>query len=160
MAAGRITEKSEMARGLQEPGRGSIFILDPSKRCEPSAYLFTKAVKFFLVNGYDMAKEIEGSDIILVNTCCVTQEKIAASRAALEFARANGRGKRIVLDPGGGGSDPDGVGDGAYERDAGGDDQRGHAHEAGLHHDDADIGRWGLLGHCDGAVPGHLQQSL
>jgi len=77
--------------------RGSIFILDPSKRCEPSAYLFTKAVKFFLVNGYAMAKDIDESDIILVNSCCVTQDKIATSRAALDFARAKGKGKRIVL---------------------------------------------------------------
>ena len=81
----------------QKVRRGSIFILDPSKRCEPSAYLFTKAVKFFLVNGYAMARNIDESDIILVNTCCVTQDKIATSRAALDFARANGKGKRIVL---------------------------------------------------------------
>jgi tRNA A37 methylthiotransferase MiaB len=32
-----------------------------------------------------------------VNTCCVTEDKIAASRAALEFARTKGNGKRIVL---------------------------------------------------------------
>jgi len=81
----------------QKVRRGAIFILDPSKRCEPSAFLFTKAVKFFLVNGYAMAKDIEGSDIILVNTCCVTQDKIATSSAALDFARTNGKGKRIVL---------------------------------------------------------------
>jgi MiaB/RimO family radical SAM methylthiotransferase len=82
---------------MQNAGRGRIFILDPSKRCEPSAYLFTKAVRFFLVNGYRVARDIELSEIILVNTCCVTQDKIAASRAALEFARARGNGKQIVL---------------------------------------------------------------
>jgi threonylcarbamoyladenosine tRNA methylthiotransferase CDKAL1 len=76
---------------------GSIFLIDPSKRCEPSAYLFTKAVKFFLVNGYAVSREIDGSEIILVNTCCVTEDKIATSRAALEFAKAKGKGKRVVL---------------------------------------------------------------
>jgi MiaB/RimO family radical SAM methylthiotransferase len=81
----------------QKVQRGAIFILDPSKRCEPSAYLFTKAVKFFLVNGYTMARDIEGSEIVLVNTCCVTQDKIATSRAALDFARTNGKGRQIVL---------------------------------------------------------------
>jgi len=91
------SEKPEMSARAQNAPLGAIFILDPSKRCEPSAYLFTKAVKFFLVNGYTVAKEIEGSDIILVNTCCVTEDKIATSRTALEFARAKGKGKRIVL---------------------------------------------------------------
>jgi threonylcarbamoyladenosine tRNA methylthiotransferase CDKAL1 len=74
-----------------------IFIVDPSKRCEPSAFLFTKAVNFFLVNGYGMANDIDRSETILVNTCCVTEDKIAASKAALDFARAQGKGKRIVL---------------------------------------------------------------
>lgn len=90
-------KKPQMQEPTSDARRGSIFILDPSKRCEPSAYLFTKGVQFFLVNGYGMAKHIEGSEIILVNTCCVTEEKIAASRAALELARANEKGKRIVL---------------------------------------------------------------
>ncbi len=77
--------------------RGPIFILDASKRCEPSAYLFTKAVQFFLVNGYPVAEDIEHAAILLVNTCCVTEDKIASSRAALDSARAAGRGKTIVL---------------------------------------------------------------
>jgi MiaB/RimO family radical SAM methylthiotransferase len=75
----------------------TIFILDPSKRCEPSAFLFTKAVKFFLVNGYHVANDINHCDTILVNTCCVTADKIAASRSTLDFARSKGKGKRVVL---------------------------------------------------------------
>lgn len=78
-------------------GRRPIFILDASKRCEPSAFLFTKAVQFFLVNGYTIAKNIEEGEILLVNTCCVTEDKIAASRTALDSARAVGNGKTIVL---------------------------------------------------------------
>jgi len=97
LTAVRFPEKLSGSPGSQDARRGSIFILDPSKRCEPSAYLFTKSVKFFLANGYGMAKNIEGSEIILVNTCCVTEDKIAASKAALDFARANGKGKQIVL---------------------------------------------------------------
>ncbi len=77
--------------------RGKIFILDASKRCEPSAFLFTQAVRFFQVNGYPVVNEIDKSDIILVNTCCVTEDKIATSRAALDYAKARGKGKRIVL---------------------------------------------------------------
>ncbi|TFG93236.1 MAG: radical SAM protein [Syntrophobacterales bacterium] len=74
-----------------------IFLIDPSKRCEPSAFLFTKAMKFFLVNGYRITKDIDNCETILVNTCCVTEDKIAASKAALDFARNRGKGKRIVL---------------------------------------------------------------
>lgn len=81
----------------QPAGRRPIFILDASKRCEPSAFLFTKAVQFFLVNGYNMAKGIEEGGIILVNSCCVTEDKIATSKKALDSARARGKGKTIVL---------------------------------------------------------------
>ncbi|MEW6078777.1 MAG: radical SAM protein [Thermodesulfobacteriota bacterium] len=75
----------------------SFFIIDPSKRCEPSAYLFTRAVNFFLANGYVPAGDVEESDIVLVNSCCVTEDKIATSRQALDAARAGGGGKQIVL---------------------------------------------------------------
>ncbi|MEJ2723033.1 MAG: radical SAM protein [Deltaproteobacteria bacterium] len=76
---------------------GMISILNASKRCEPSAFLFTKAVRFFLVNGYGIGNNIDQSEIILVNTCCVTEDKIAASREALDCARNQGNGKRVVL---------------------------------------------------------------
>ena len=78
-------------------GPGAIFILDPSRRCEPNAYLFTRAVKFFLANGYVPVDAIDRCDIVLVNSCCVTEDKIAASRAALEFARARKGDGQIVL---------------------------------------------------------------
>jgi threonylcarbamoyladenosine tRNA methylthiotransferase CDKAL1 len=77
--------------------RRRIFILDASKRCEPSAFLFTRAVRFFMANGYPVANEIGRSEIILVNTCCVTEDKVATSIAALDSARAWGKGKTIVL---------------------------------------------------------------
>ncbi|MEW6078778.1 MAG: radical SAM protein [Thermodesulfobacteriota bacterium] len=77
--------------------RGRIFIFDPIKRCEPNAYQFTRMVKFFLVNGYVMTGDIGESDIILVNSCCVTKDMLAASRADLDAALARGKGKRVVL---------------------------------------------------------------
>lgn len=81
----------------QPAGRPPIFLVDVSKRCEPSAYLFTQAVQFFLVNGYKIAESIEEGGIVLVNTCCVTEDKIATSKKALDWARARGNGKTIVL---------------------------------------------------------------
>jgi MiaB/RimO family radical SAM methylthiotransferase len=86
-----------MSPGTHISQHDTIFILDPSKRCEPSAFLFTKAIKFFLVNGYRVANDIDHCGTILVNTCCVTADKITASSSALEFARSKGKGKRIVL---------------------------------------------------------------
>jgi threonylcarbamoyladenosine tRNA methylthiotransferase CDKAL1 len=86
-----------MEPGTHDSQHGMIFIVDPSKRCEPSAFLFTKAVNFFLVNGHRVANDIDHCDTILVNTCCVTEDKIAASKAALDFARTRGKGKRVVL---------------------------------------------------------------
>ena len=81
----------------QSPGRPPIFILNASRRCEPSAFLFTKAVQFFHVNGYRIAEKPEDGEIILVNSCCVTQDKIATSREALDAARGLGAGKTVVL---------------------------------------------------------------
>jgi len=77
--------------------RGPILILDPSKRCEPSAFLFSQAVRFFDTNGYEFTDHVNLSRIILVNTCCVTQDKINLSISALDFAKARGEGKQIVL---------------------------------------------------------------
>lgn len=79
-----------------ETKRG-VFVVDPSKRCELSAYLFTRAVKFFLANGYTLKQNVDESGIVLVNSCCVTEDKIATSRAALEAARNRGKGKQVVL---------------------------------------------------------------
>lgn len=89
--------KSPMPSGASRDAQGTIYIIDPSKRCEPSAFLFTKAVNFFLENGYRITGDIDMCEAILVNTCCVTEDKIASSLAALEFARSKGKGKQIVL---------------------------------------------------------------
>jgi threonylcarbamoyladenosine tRNA methylthiotransferase CDKAL1 len=88
---------SHSNEGLQPQTGASVFILDESKRCEPSAFLFTQAVRFFLENGYTFASRADESDVILVNTCCVTEDKIASSKSALALARQYGSGKRIVL---------------------------------------------------------------
>jgi tRNA A37 methylthiotransferase MiaB len=77
--------------------RPGIFVLNPSRRCAPSAYLFAQAVRFFLLNGHAPVSHIRDAGIILVNSCCVTEDKIGTSLAALEVARDCGRGKTVVL---------------------------------------------------------------
>jgi MiaB/RimO family radical SAM methylthiotransferase len=54
-------------------------------------------VRFFLENGYRVASRADESDVILVNTCCVTEDKIVSSKSALTLAKQYGSGKRIVL---------------------------------------------------------------
>jgi len=75
----------------------SVFILNPSKRCQINAHLFTRLVKFFLVNGYRVADTISACDIVLVNSCCVNPQKLEDALAAVEQAKAHGAGKQIVL---------------------------------------------------------------
>jgi len=85
---------------MPESGAGprpGIFLVNASRRCAPGAYLFTQAVRFFLLNGYPPARDIGDAGIILVNSCCVTEDKIATSLAALETARSHGSGKTVVL---------------------------------------------------------------
>ena len=91
------TEKPVMSPSTENSPQGMVLIINTSKRCEPSAYLFTKAVKFLMVNGYHITNDIDKCETILVNTCCVTEDKIDTSKAALDFARGRGKGKRIVL---------------------------------------------------------------
>ncbi|HSB82034.1 MAG TPA: radical SAM protein [Candidatus Methylomirabilis sp.] len=86
-----------MSQAAKDSDNYRVFILDASKRCEPSAFLFTRAVNFFLLNGYRISGDIDTSAVILVNSCCVTEDKIAASMAALEAARVHAGRKRIVL---------------------------------------------------------------
>ncbi len=74
-----------------------VFILNASRRRPPSAYLFTQAVRFFLVNGYPPARGIGDAGIILVNSYCIMEGKIVTSLAALEETRAPGAGKTVVL---------------------------------------------------------------
>ncbi len=74
-----------------------IFVFNPSRRCAPGAYLFTQAVRFFLLNGHPLVRDVRDAGILLVNSCCVTEGKIGSSLAALETARAQGKGKTVVL---------------------------------------------------------------
>lgn len=88
--------KTNFSATFESP-RGPIFILDLSKRCEPSAFLFFRAVKFFDTNGYVFTDQIDRSCIILVNMCRATQDKISLSRSALDFSEARSDVERIVL---------------------------------------------------------------
>ena len=54
-------------------------------------------VSFFLANGCGLSERIEDSDLVLVNSCCVTEDKIVASRAALDLARSAGKNRQVLL---------------------------------------------------------------
>lgn len=74
-----------------------IFILNTSKRCESNALLFSQTINFLVVNGYFISRDIDSCDTILVNSCCVSEEKIDASLSALQIARPFAGKKRIIL---------------------------------------------------------------
>lgn len=88
---------NELSASGSSPSSRGIFILNASKRCESNALLFSRAINFFIVNGYPLCGDIEQCDIILVNSCCVSEDKIAASMAALQSASPYVGKKRIVL---------------------------------------------------------------
>ena len=63
----------------------TIGILDASQRCEPSGFLFNKAIRFLTLNDYDLQFDDQlKCPVLLINTCCVTQSKI---REAEEFIK-------------------------------------------------------------------------
>jgi MiaB/RimO family radical SAM methylthiotransferase len=74
-----------------------IFILNTSKRCESNALLFSQALIFFVVNGYQISRDIDRCSIILINTCCVSEDKIETSLSALALAKPYAEQKQIVL---------------------------------------------------------------
>ena len=75
----------------------AIFVMNTSKRCESNALLFSQAVNFFVMNGYRISTDIKKCNTILVNTCCVSEDKIEASLSALHDVQPYAEKKRIVL---------------------------------------------------------------
>lgn len=86
-----------MSSPVMSSHHNGIYILDPSKRCEPNAYLFTQTINFFLLNGYRITNDLRTCSTILVNSCCVSEDKISSSLAALDVARPYAGQKQVIL---------------------------------------------------------------
>ncbi len=58
-----------------KPGR--IAVVNASQSCEPSGFLFNKAIAFLRMNRFEVVFDApETSETWLINTCCVTKAKI------------------------------------------------------------------------------------
>lgn len=75
-----------------------IGILNASQRCEPSGFLFNKIITFLSANGYDVRFEsFEDSEVVLINTCCVTGARMSEAKASIEEALQAKRVKSIII---------------------------------------------------------------
>ena len=78
--------------------KNKIGIMNASKSCEPSGFLFNKAVTFLRRNGY---KIIFGQpakcDILLINTCCVTKNKMSEAEILIEKSLREKAVKTVIV---------------------------------------------------------------
>lgn len=76
----------------------TIGVLDASRHCEPSGFLFNKAMRFLTANGYDLKFDGQlNCPVLLVNTCCVTQTKMREAEEFLKKALNSNRVETIVI---------------------------------------------------------------
>ena len=79
--------------------RKVVGVLNLSKSCEPSAYLFHKAVAFLDANDYRVRFDsLEGAEVlILINSCCATILKVLAVKKTIDKALSVRGVKRVVI---------------------------------------------------------------
>ena len=85
-----------MAVGANQPGH-RVCAINCSDTCENSGFLWQRALGFLRTNNYDVGPEIDGSDTILVNTCCVTQGRIKQVQEAVTAARRARPQARVII---------------------------------------------------------------
>jgi len=59
--------------------------------------MWQRALGFFRANGYEIAKEVERCDAVVLNTCCVTQGRIQQAKETVDKVRRKNPQARIVL---------------------------------------------------------------
>jgi threonylcarbamoyladenosine tRNA methylthiotransferase CDKAL1 len=74
-----------------------IYLLNASKSCEPSAYLINRVITFLKINGYKMSNITTDCDTIIINTCCVTQNRILNAKMIIEQTLKQYFGKKILV---------------------------------------------------------------
>jgi MiaB/RimO family radical SAM methylthiotransferase len=75
-----------------------VGVLNLSKSCEPSAYLFHKAVAFLEANDYTVRFDsFEGNEILLINSCCATILKMLSVKKTIDRAVRTRGVKRVVI---------------------------------------------------------------
>ena len=75
-----------------------IGIVNASQSCEPSGFLFNKAVTFFRMNDYKIIFDQPAScDILLINTCCVTKNKISLAETLIAKSLQETTVKTVII---------------------------------------------------------------
>ena len=75
-----------------------IGIVNASQSCEPSGFLFNKAVTFFRMNDYEIIFDQPAScDILLINTCCVTKNKISLAETLIAKSLQETTVKTVII---------------------------------------------------------------
>ena len=84
---------------VKQIGRESkIGILNMSKGCEPSVYLFNKAVMFLRMNGYEIALDPPAKcDILLINTCSLTKATISKIETLIEKSLREAVAEKVII---------------------------------------------------------------
>jgi MiaB/RimO family radical SAM methylthiotransferase len=78
--------------------KSKIGIMNASKNCEPSGFLFNKAVMFLRQNGYKIIFDQPAiCDIILINTCCVVKERMDAAEILIEKSLRETLVKKVIV---------------------------------------------------------------
>lgn len=75
----------------------NVCLMDGSKSCEISGYLFGRVVKYLEVNNYNLSRDASGCDTVLINTCGVTKAKINDSEGLIKQALQYSDIKRIII---------------------------------------------------------------
>ncbi len=74
-----------------------VCVINCSDSCENSGFMWQRALGFLRSNNYEVGDELDGSDTILVNTCCVTQGRIKQAQETLAVARRTRPDARVII---------------------------------------------------------------
>lgn len=84
---------SKKNRVIQKP----VYVMNACKSCEPSGFLLSKVLKFLKINGHVLVDDPSKTKTVLINTCCVTQQKIREATDQIQKATEIPGIERIIV---------------------------------------------------------------
>ena len=74
-----------------------VCLMNGSKSCEPSSYLFSKVIKFLELNNHSVMKDASLCDTAIINTCGVTNAKIREADNLITKALSSSNVRRVII---------------------------------------------------------------
>jgi len=74
-----------------------IHILSLHRSCENSSYHLSKVKSFLLANNYQIKNNIDGSDIVIINTCAYTDDMINNNKDRISRIITKHPGKKFIV---------------------------------------------------------------